>query len=60
MASIGPVWELPNGVQLRLDYRAVSLLMELLKAGKGNCFLNQRQGDSRKGTVTHGRALYVM
>ena len=47
----GPTWELENGKQIRLDYRAVSLIMEWLKQGGGNLFIQQRKGNRSKGEV---------
>lgn len=54
----GPVWELPNGKQLTLDYQAVSLLMDLLKQGSGDCFLHNNQAQRGVG-VTHTDALWA-
>jgi len=31
----GPVWEIPNGKQMRLDYKAVSILNDLLGSQEG-------------------------
>jgi len=56
----GPVWELSNGRQLSLDYGAVSLLMDLLKQGSGDCMLHQKKGSkSDRSAITHTDTLWA-
>jgi hypothetical protein len=48
----GPVWELETGRQVVLDYAATQLCFSLLEQESGELFLQQKQGDSRRGIVT--------
>jgi len=56
---LGPVWELATGRQVVLDYAATQLCFSLLEQESGELFLQQKQGDSRKGIVTSCETLWL-
>lgn len=56
---LGPVWELETGRQVALDYSATQLCYSLLEQGSGELFLQQKQGDSRKGIIRSCETLWL-